>query len=343
MSAKQGYDYAWGYSSHVPAALKAANASFVVRYIGTSSKCIGATERDALHVAGLTIGLVYETTGTTYKNGAEAGKVDGAAAAAAAKALGAPAGTIIWFAIDAQTTDYISVRAYLAGVAAACSAYAARLYGDYYVLGAVGGKDHWQTYAWSAGKVSPCASLYQYHNGVSVGGVDMDQCEYVNGGPPATLGGYFNSTAIPAPPVVKRHWWNPRTWTVTATTPVVDAVAIGDVGKAIDHGRCLVFVRNLYGLPADGNEPTAIAGWHEAKYKHPGDSTPPAGVPVWWSGGTTGAGHVAISIGSGRIISSDIGPGGTVAEVALTEIHSKWGLTYLGWSEDLEGKRVYTP
>jgi hypothetical protein len=338
VSAKQGFDYAWGYTSRTPAALKEVGASFVVRYVGDTSKCITPAERDALHVAGLTIGLVFETTGNTFKGGATAGRTDGAIAAEAATKLGAPAGTIIWFAIDTATTDYISARAYLAGAQAACAPYNARLYADFYVIEAVGGTDHWQTYAWSGGKISKHASLYQYHNGVTIGGVDMDRCELINGGPGD--GWWFHPYTTTPAPVVKRHWWNPKTWAVTATIPVVDAAAVSDLGKAIDHNRCLVFVRGLYGLPADGHAPTAAAGWAEAKFKHPRDANPPAGVPVWWTGGD---GHVAISLGSGRIISSDIGPGGTVAEVALSEIHVKWGLAYAGWSEDIESKRIYTP
>lgn len=179
--AVQGYDLAWGYTPGLPAAVKATGAEFVVRYVGTSTKCLTAGELAGWHKAGIAVGLVYETTGVTYTGGHAAGLRDGANAAEAAKKLGAPAGTPIWFAIDADTRDHTTVAAYYAGCVAASGDYKARLYGGFYVIEAMTNHGHWQTYAWSAGHVSTKADLYQYRNGISLHGTSVDKCSILGG------------------------------------------------------------------------------------------------------------------------------------------------------------------
>jgi hypothetical protein len=104
---------------------------------------------------------------------------------------------------------------------------------------------------------------------------------------------------------------------------------------------CLSFVRTVFGLPME--QASAISAWNAAQYKHIGDFNPPAGVPVFWSGGTSGAGHVAFSMGNGWIVTTDYPVAGGVSEVPLSYISALWHLQYLGWTEDLEGSRVYTP
>jgi hypothetical protein len=100
---------------------------------------------------------------------------------------------------------------------------------------------------------------------------------------------------------------------------------------------CLRFVRNVFGLPP--GEPTAIAAWHEARSKHKGDSQPPPGVPVFWSGG--GPGHVAVSVGNGWVVTSDFPSAGHVTKVPISLLDAAWHLRYLGWTDDLEGVRVH--
>ncbi|HEX3613673.1 MAG TPA: hypothetical protein VHU88_18435 [Sporichthyaceae bacterium] len=104
---------------------------------------------------------------------------------------------------------------------------------------------------------------------------------------------------------------------------------------------CLAFVRTAFKLPS--NEGSAIGAWRAARHKHRGDRRPPAGVPVFWSGGSSGAGHVAVSLGNGWIVSTDQPYTGHISKVRLSTIANDWGLNYLGWTEDLEGVRVYTP
>jgi cell wall-associated NlpC family hydrolase len=101
--------------------------------------------------------------------------------------------------------------------------------------------------------------------------------------------------------------------------------------------RCLRFVRKVYGLPA--RDPSAIAAWHDSRSRHKGDRLPPAGVPVFWSGG--GPGHVALSLGDGWVLTSDYPSAGHVTRVPISALRAAWHLRYLGWTDDLEGVVVH--
>lgn len=98
-------------------------------------------------------------------------------------------------------------------------------------------------------------------------------------------------------------------------------------------GMCDNFVANMYGYSASGYA-TAAEHWSNLPGgdQHPSDYNAPAGALMFWGGGSNGNGHVAISDGAGGIYSTDISGPGTVSHVAATEISSKWGLPYLGWS-----------
>ena len=105
-------------------------------------------------------------------------------------------------------------------------------------------------------------------------------------------------------------------------------------------GFCLRDVRKQYGI--DAGSPTAIAAWNAAGNKNTHTwYDAPAGVPVFWSGGSTGAGHIAIADGLGNVWSTDIRREGKFDLVPLAEIHNKWGLKYLGWTNTLNGVLVY--
>ena len=82
--------------------IKVAGYDFVGRYLSRSSwKVISPAEANALRQAGLAIVLVYEDgpTSDTYFSYSR-GQTDGARAAQQANALGAPANTTIYFAVD---------------------------------------------------------------------------------------------------------------------------------------------------------------------------------------------------------------------------------------------------
>jgi hypothetical protein len=103
--------------------------------------------------------------------------------------------------------------------------------------------------------------------------------------------------------------------------------------------ECLRTVQGWYGI--DPASPSAVEAWESARLKHPGDVHPPRGAPVFWSGGSAGFGHIAMSLGpidgAAKIRSTDAGGYGVVGTVLLDWPSRSWGLHYLGWSADLEG------
>src|SRR4029077_3662510 len=99
----QGIDYAWGRPD--PVAVRRVGYLFALRYLATggpsaSGKVIGLAERQALHAAGLGVGLVWETYANRPLEGSSAGQADGREARAQAKALGFPDGFPIFGAVD---------------------------------------------------------------------------------------------------------------------------------------------------------------------------------------------------------------------------------------------------
>lgn len=106
---------------------------------------------------------------------------------------------------------------------------------------------------------------------------------------------------------------------------------------------CKMFVRMCFNVPSDGT-PDAGRAWDNAKFKH-NTSNPaaiPAGVPVYWELPSV-ADHVALSIGDGRCLSNDIFEAGKISECAIHTITSRWGGQLLGWTEDIDGVRVWEP
>jgi len=113
-----------------------------------------------------------------------------------------------------------------------------------------------------------------------------------------------------------------------------EAVANGRAVDRYDPGMCQKYVRgpcwevpSLYG--------SAIDAWNGARFKHPGDRTPPKGAPCYYRGGSYG--HAVLSVGDGRIRSTDCTSTGNVSDAPLSWPEDHWGYDYLGWTEDING------
>ena len=97
-------------------------------------------------------------------------------------------------------------------------------------------------------------------------------------------------------------------------------------------GHCEGYMTRAYGHA--GGYPTAIAHWNAAGPRTKGMSVPPRGAIVFWRTGNP-AGHVALSLGNGQVISTDYDSktGGysanTISAGPITDI-DKWG-PRLGW------------
>lgn len=123
--------------------------------------------------------------------------------------------------------------------------------------------------------------------------------------------------------------------------------------RAIDHAEaqhkaglfpkseCLKRVRLCFGVGPDAL--TAAKGWAMSNHKHRASAKNcPRGVPVWWVGGSSGAGHVAISLGNGLCETTDYVRAGGFGVAHIEDITRDWHLTFEGWTEDINGERVYT-
>lgn len=106
---------------------------------------------------------------------------------------------------------------------------------------------------------------------------------------------------------------------------------------------CLMFVRTMYGVAAKW--PDAATAWRSAVHKHPTTDPHaiPRGVPVWWTGGSHGYGHVAVAVGNGQMWTTDLIRPGKVDLAPISQVHTKWGLQLVGWTEDINGVRIYEP
>jgi hypothetical protein len=93
---------------------------------------------------------------------------------------------------------------------------------------------------------------------------------------------------------------------------------------------CDYFVASCFGLSASGYA-SAKAHWNNIpnKMKHT-DRNPPAGAMVFWDIGSYG--HIALSVGGGKVASTDIMERGKVSVVPLGTIEKKWRAKYLGWA-----------
>jgi hypothetical protein len=134
---------------------------------------------------------------------------------------------------------------------------------------------------------------------------------------------------------------------VTSTNPgftnysADEAVDRAESFGSWDTNMCMNFVwyqlsyAHTYGIP-DAN-----AGWSMAKKKHTGSDkgSPPAGAPVYW-GTSHPYGHVALSVGGGKVRSTDWPSKGKVGTVSISEMTSAWGMTLKGWAEDLYGDKI---
>ncbi len=161
----RGIDYS--FASIDSNAIRSVGYEFVVRYVGTSGKCITQAEYQRHHAAGLGVALVFEAGAADALNGAQIGRAHALLANSAADALGFPRTRPIYYACDfddrSDAGTFGKLSAYFDGVTGVgireAGAYGSSRVCDWYR--ARGGKWAWQTVAWSNGRVSAGAQLLQ--------------------------------------------------------------------------------------------------------------------------------------------------------------------------------------
>ncbi|HEY2831424.1 MAG TPA: DUF1906 domain-containing protein [Sporichthyaceae bacterium] len=177
----QGVDYSAGYTAAVPAALIAHGYAFVMRYLSHpgNPKNISSVELTALHAAGLGVGIVFETTAERALHGEAGGKQDAQDAREQLAALGLTRAAV-YFAVDFDPTAHQldTVLHYIRGAAGVLGKERTGVYGGIAVIDKCAAADactfFWQTSAWSHGKISPAAHLYQHIYDETIVGVQVD-------------------------------------------------------------------------------------------------------------------------------------------------------------------------
>jgi hypothetical protein len=174
-----GLDYVHG--PPIPA-LKAANVSFVCRYLSypnslTQAKILTAQEAETLSSAGIEIVSNYEWYAARCLESAASGIQDAQIAASQHQAAGGPPDRPIYFSVDADVQGSQVVN-YFNGIHQVLPLSRIGAYGSYHVMQYL--LDHhlitwaWQTYAWSGGAWEPRRNIEQYQNGMVIGGASVD-------------------------------------------------------------------------------------------------------------------------------------------------------------------------
>lgn len=114
---------------------------------------------------------------------------------------------------------------------------------------------------------------------------------------------------------------------------------------SVRPGYCLHYVWQSYkahGAVSDGKYyPTAFSAWEQASGRHPGDWSPPPGVPVYFGPKpSSNAGDVVISMGGGRCAATDWPYNGVTNETTLAARQRQIGRPYLGWVDNILGYPV---
>jgi len=98
-------------------------------------------------------------------------------------------------------------------------------------------------------------------------------------------------------------------------------------------GYCLQQCRTWAGIGSMYGD--ATTAWKNTNDRHPGNKSAPRGSMVYWTGGSHGYGHIAVSLGNGKVRSTDAGGSGKVATVSIDWPTTHWGLPYAGWAWDV--------
>jgi len=123
-----------------------------------------------------------------------------------------------------------------------------------------------------------------------------------------------------------------------APSDAVEIVAAARRSSVNVPGHCLEWSREQAGIPSKYTD--AATAWEHAIGRRPADGNPPPGAAVYWTGGSSGYGHIAISVGDGKVRSSDAGGTGRVATVRINRLSSEWNLQYAGWASSINGYRI---
>jgi hypothetical protein len=148
---------------------------FVIRYLAPESwhswKALTRAEAEAITAAGMMIVSVWETTAGAAGEGAAAGREAGIFAFQAAKEVGQPEGTKIYFCVDFEPMphQYAMIADYFRAADAEIPGYEIDAYGNDKIIeylqaqGII--RNGFQTIAWSGGRLAAGISIHQHDCG----------------------------------------------------------------------------------------------------------------------------------------------------------------------------------
>lgn len=258
------------YSVGRPAGQAVANDGHagVVRYIGTPGreKNLTAAEFADMNAHGRGVAVVYENKAGDSAGGFSAGQAAARAARADANGCGLPPGQLIYFAVDSdQVTpgQFAAAMSYLDGAVSVLGWADVGVYGEFDIVEMAVGPHvrlGWQTVAWSHGKHSAKAALYQRAGQVFVGGVECDVSDVL-----AADWGQHNYTGAPAgggtTPTTSSttgvELMERKTIAASPNTTAVRLLLSGSPGAAVvvRPGPTPVWIGNVF---AWGNDKTGI-------------------------------------------------------------------------------------
>lgn len=102
------------------------------------------------------------------------------------------------------------------------------------------------------------------------------------------------------------------------------------IGSRVEVGLCSHTVGAWYGWGGSGAHAWNLWLSIAPERKHAGDRNPPAGALVFYAGGKYG--HVALALGDGRIVTTDLPTSGRIGVTELNAPEHAWRYTYAGWS-----------
>ena len=245
----RGIDCASRLTREKASALYSLGYRFAGRYVvptvgSTAWKALTLPEAEAIRASGMDILCIFELDAARAGRGETVGAQDGDLALACARALGIPAGTTLYFAVDyyPAAAEMPQIEAYLRAAGARIAPYTLGVYGCYDVVEYLSARHvcrhYWQCVGWSGGKKSAKADLYQATGNVNVAGVLVDQNERYR------EAGLWKSAAAPS------GGTNSNTSTGTATN--TGASPSGGTNNNTSGGNA-----NTGGANADAPSPTA--------------------------------------------------------------------------------------
>lgn len=138
---------------------------------------------------------------------------------------------------------------------------------------------------------------------------------------------------------------------MTINTPS-EALAVARATKVNKVGFCQMYVTGYYNALAAGDfDGDGAADAEDGWKKEPGsarhtDRQGRVGYPAAFLGGSHDNGHRAIFCGPGRVRSTDFSSvtkrytPGVVGEGTVAEVEAAMGVTYVGWSETINGQEI---